>query len=132
MNRSARRAERARSRRADRIAAFKQSAGMGGYETSLRPVDAIRPQDRAAIANWCLSEPTARSSCFCCRAGFTATVRPGGFLCAIAIRAPHAGTAVSACCAACWVDKTAEQIEQAALELMHRQLGTRGFAGDDT
>jgi hypothetical protein len=129
MNRATRRADLAKGRR-DRVAAFAQRAGTGGFETSLCAAGETRPQDGTAVKNWYLSEPLLHPTCFSCRAAFTSGRRPGGFLCAVASRAPNAGVAVSACCQECWDTKSPATIEQAAIDVMHRQLGARGFADD--
>jgi hypothetical protein len=115
-----------RSRRADRVAQFRQQAG-GSYETSLCSIGEHRPGDSHAIANWLLREPIARPSCFCCRATFSLTRRPAGFLTAIAIPASKSGTAVAGICTTCWGSKSALEIEAAALSVLRRNLGTRGF-----
>jgi hypothetical protein len=127
MGRHERRASAAKSRH-DRIAAFAERAGAGGFETSLRGVGENRPQDGTAVKNWYLSEPLLHPTCFSCRAAFTSERRPGGFLCAVASRAPNAGVAVSACCQECWNTKSPAALEQAAIDVMYRRLGARGFA----
>jgi hypothetical protein len=121
-NRATRRATIAKGRR-DRVQAFRDQAGAGGFETSLRAVGEHRPQDARAISNWFFAQPTA--TCFCCRSSVR---KPGAFLTVTASRAPGAGIAVSAICLGCWNDKTPEEIERAALELLRRNLGARGFA----
>jgi hypothetical protein len=131
MNRAARRAGAARARH-DRVAAFRDRAAGGSFETSLCAVGAHRPQDGGAIMNWLIAEPTARPTCFCCRGTFSATRRPGGFLCATATRAgPKAGTAVAGICVECWTGRSAAQIEEAALSCLHRNLNTRGGFAED-
>jgi hypothetical protein len=131
-NRHQRRAEKSQNR-ADRIAAFRQKAGKGGFETSLCAVGEHRPQDGRAINNWLLSEPTAKPTCFSCRAQFSPARRPGGFLTATATRAgPKAGVAVAGCCAECWSNKSADEIEQAALALLRKQLGAGRVVDDDS
>ena len=128
MSRHDRRATAARSRR-DRMAEFSKAAGAGGFETSLCPVDELRPQDRHAIANWFLRKPIAKPTCFGCRANFSPALRPGGFLCATAIRAgPKGGIAVAGISSSCWTSKTAEAIKVLALSALHKNLGARGFA----
>jgi hypothetical protein len=128
MNRHDRRGGIAKGR-ADRISAFRRKAGGAGFNTSLRAVGEHHPRDRAAIANWFMCEPSSHPTCFGCRALFTPTTRrPGGFLCAVSIRVPQAGIAVAGICAECWDSKSPEQIEAAALAVLRRQLGARGFA----
>jgi hypothetical protein len=129
MGRHERRASAARAR-SNRVAQFRQQSAGGGYETSLRAAGEHRPCDAQAINNWFLSEQSRRPSCFGCRAQFSPTRRPGGFLCATASRAPGAGTAVAGLCSSCWNDRPADKIERAAVEVMRRQLGARGFAED--
>jgi hypothetical protein len=115
--------------RRDRIAAFRDQAGTGGYETSLRGTADARPQDRIAIQNWRLAEASgARPTCFSCRAQFSPGRRPGAFLTQTASRAPKAGIAVAGICLECWNNKTPEEIEAAALAALRRNLGTGGFA----
>jgi hypothetical protein len=131
MNRANRRAAKAQGR-ADRVAEFRQQAGKGGYETSLCAVGEHRPCDGRAITNWYLQEPIRRPTCFCCSASFSSNLRPGGFLCATAVRAgPKAGIAVAGCCTGCWTNKSADEVEAAALALLRRQLGAGRFADDD-
>jgi hypothetical protein len=125
-NRHQRRADIARGRQA-RIAQFRHQAAGAGYETSLRAVGEHRPQDGRAIADWFFREPVAKPFCFSCRASFSTARRPGGFLCAVSIRSPKAGTAVAAICQPCWAKDPAE-IEKAALDALRRNLGARGFA----
>jgi hypothetical protein len=98
MSRHARRASAAKARH-DRVAHFREQSAGGGFETSLRAVGEHRPQDRIAIGNWLLREPSAHPTCFSCRGQFSPTRRPAGFLTAVASRAPGAGVAVSGICA---------------------------------
>jgi hypothetical protein len=129
-NRANRRAEKAKGRHA-RVADFRRQAGKGGFETSLLPAGAHRPQDATAINNWFLREPTARPTCFVCRAQFGPARRPGGFLCATSVRlGPKGGIAVAACCSECWGSRSADEIEAAALSLLRKQLGAGRFADD--
>lgn len=116
--------------RQDSVAAFRRQAGGAGFETSLRAVGEHQPRDGRAISNWFLQEPIRQPVCFCCRALFTPARRPGGFLTAVPIKAPKAGIAVAGICAQCWSEKTPQEIENAALALMRRNLGTRGGFAD--
>jgi hypothetical protein len=127
MSRHARRAAAAKARH-DRIATFRRKAGGAGFNTSLRAIGEHHPRDGRAIANWFMCEPGSKPTCFGCRASFSPTRRPGGFLTAVSIRVPQAGIAVGGICCECWNDRTPDEIEAAALAVLHRQLGSRGFA----
>jgi hypothetical protein len=131
MGRHERRAQKSEGR-AGRVKSFRQGAGKGGFLTSLFGADEVRSEHAAAIRNWYFEEQVRRPTCFACRAQFGSARRPGGFLCATAVRAgPKAGVAVAGVCLECWATKTPDEIEAAALALLRRQLGAGRFADDD-
>ena len=108
--------------RPERVAQLRRAAGKGWYDTTLLGAGAHHPRNGAAIANWHLRAPTTRPVCFACQATFSPSTTPGAFLTVRACRAPHAGTAVAACCGTCWSDLEPAAIEGAALALLRRQL----------
>jgi hypothetical protein len=114
------------SSRKKRIVIFCDSAGGGGFDTSLQRTGAHRPCDAAAIRNWYLREPIAQPTCFGCRSPFTPERRPGAFLTAVASRSPQAGTAVAGLCLTCWTDLTPGAIASAALAVLRRNLDRNG------
>jgi hypothetical protein len=108
-----------------RLTQFCQQTSGGLYDTALLSVDNCRPCDSGAITQWRLTEVTRRPSCFGCQRSFSSTLRPAAFLTASGANR-QAGTAVSACCTECWVNKPADQIEAAALGVLRRHLNKKG------
>jgi hypothetical protein len=112
------------SSRHERIERFRRTAD-GHYVTSLRAAGEHRAADSSAIANWCMSQATARATCFGCRDRFGGHVKPAAFLTAAPEGNRHA-VAVAAMCQWCWTRKTPEQIETDAVDMLRRQLCPRG------
>jgi|SRR6476660_845202 hypothetical protein len=113
--------------RPERIAQFRgATAGKGGWlVTSLRIVGSHNAADAGAIRNWISTAPSRRPVCFGCANQFSPENKAAAFLTARSSRT-NAGVAVSGICRTCWDTMTPDAVEQAAAEVLRRNLCPHG------